>query len=83
MEGYVLKEDVRKIAVNQLKHFSDRVFFINELEELPPEPVKPAISVSWKIGVYAGYRCPVCVTTWDFPSNYCPYCGTSMQGVER
>lgn len=83
MEGYVTKEAVRQIAINQFRHFSDRVFFLNALDELPSESVKPAISVSWKLGVYAGYRCPVCVTTWDFPSNYCPYCGVKMEGVER
>ena len=27
-----------------------------------------------------GYRCSNCNTTWDAETNYCPNCGTKMDG---
>lgn len=27
-----------------------------------------------------GYKCSECNTTWDTPTNYCPYCGAKMDG---
>ena len=26
-----------------------------------------------------GYRCSECKTTWDVPTNFCPYCGAKMK----
>lgn len=45
----------------------------------PAADVRPVVHAKWREGVYAGYRCPVCVTTWDSPTNFCPNCGTDMR----
>ena len=28
-----------------------------------------------------GYRCSECKTTWDTPTNFCPYCGAKMKNT--
>lgn len=30
-----------------------------------------------------GVECSVCHTTWDVPTNYCPYCGCDMREAEH
>lgn len=36
----------------------------------------------WREGVYAGYKCSECRTTWDAPTKFCPNCGAKMDGGE-
>jgi hypothetical protein len=43
------------------------------LEFITPLPVSDN---HYKIGVI----CSKCNTTWDCPTNYCPYCGADMRG---
>lgn len=30
-----------------------------------------------------GYQCPLCNTTWDAATNYCPNCGKPMNGERK
>jgi len=45
----------------------------------PAADVRPVVRTKWREGAYAGYRCSVCKTTWDAPTNYCPNCGAWME----
>ena len=50
---------------------------------LPSADVQPVRHGRWREGVYAGYRCSECRTTWDAPTKFCPYCGADMREVDN
>ena len=52
---------------------------IGYLQALPAANVREVVKEKWREGVYAGYRCPVCITTWDCKTNFCPNCGADMR----
>jgi len=48
------------------------------VEAIPSADVAPVRHGRWREGVYAGYKCSECRTTWDAPTNFCPNCGCRM-----
>ena len=61
--------------------FRDVYDTVNRLRLIPSADVAPVRHGRWREGAYAGYRCPICKTTWGAPTNYCPNCGAKMDGV--
>lgn len=55
---------------------------VRRIKAIPAANVREVKRAKWREGVYAGYRCPVCATTWDAPTNYCPNCGADMREGE-
>jgi len=51
-----------------------------DAESFPTSDVAPVRHGRWREGVYAGYKCSECRTTWDAPTKYCPNCGAKMDG---
>lgn len=53
------------------------------LRKVPAADVREVNRAKWREGVYAGYRCSLCKTTWDAPTNFCPNCGAEMRGEDN
>lgn len=86
--GYVDKDFlVRSLERKReyiLEHFPEEIASFDSALEfvraVPPDKyARTVIHAKWREGVYAGYRCPVCTTTWDSPTNFCPNCGSDMR----
>ena len=71
VDSYVTHRELKKIRAE--KHIKDETFKYWERESL----------ISWdntdsKKQKYR-YTCPICVLTKDYPSRYCPDCGTRLK----
>lgn len=53
------------------------------IDNIPAADVRPVVRGKWieprfSENVY-GVECSVCHTTWDYGTNFCPYCGSYME----
>lgn len=81
MTDYIERE-----AVRQELYDADAITFkgLRIINQFPAADVAPVVRGRWKkrrFGETAfGYECTICHTTWDEPTNFCPYCGARMDG---
>lgn len=97
-DGYVLKSSVLSSIHNGdidmgmvtpheyrlLQELSIRID--RRIERVPVSDVRPVVRGEWRERRFSetvyGAECSVCHTTWDAPTNYCPYCGADMREVD-
>jgi len=59
----------------------------NRIQKLPAADVRPVVRGEWKERRFSedvyDAECSVCHTTWDYGTNFCPYCGADMRETKH
>ncbi len=76
-----LTADIGKIQHQDLWHYEQALSEIREMLEAEPDRKKGRwiIHKDWLNEGFCGYECPNCGRCYDYPMNFCGFCGSPME----
>lgn len=83
-DAYILQEVVRLgVDIDKEELLRALMYDREQYEAGYADGKRDAVKHGWwstlrKDGYHLGVNCSECKTTWDFPSKFCPYCGSLM-----
>lgn len=87
MTDYISSEKDKYIKLSQALKVLDSCscwWAHDRMEAIPAAEVRPVVRGRWRERRFSedvyGAECSVCHTTWDYGTNFCPNCGSQMEG---